>query len=78
MTFFLGILVGSVIGQTIGLFVEDGTVAHQLFVKYESFGFGPAFVDLVVFDFTLGLNVHVNLMSVIGVFLVAQLLRWIR
>jgi hypothetical protein len=62
----------------IGLFVPEGSVAHQLFVQYESFGFGPAAVDLVVIDFTLGLNIHVNLMSVIGVFLVAQLLRWIR
>lgn len=78
LTFFLGILIGSVVGQTIGLFVPEGSVAHQLFVQYESFGFGPAFVDLVVFDFTLGFNVHVNLMSVIGVFFVAQLLRWIR
>lgn len=47
-------------------------------MQYESFGFGPVAVDLVVIDFTLGLNIHVNLMSVIGVFLVAQLLRWIR
>ena len=53
-------------------------VAHQLFVNYESFGLGPASIDLVAFDLTLGFSVHVNLMSVIGVFLVAQLLRWIR
>ena len=59
LTLFLGILVGSVVGQAIGLFVPEGGVAHQLFVNYE-------------------FHVHVNLMSVIGVFLVAQLLRWIR
>ena len=78
LTLFLGILVGSVVGQAIGLFVPEGSVAHQLFVNYESFGFGPATIRLVVFDVTVGLYVHVNLMSVIGVFLVAQLLRWIR
>lgn len=66
------------VGQAIGLFVPEGSVAHQLFVQYESFGFSPATIDLVVFDITLGFNIHVNLMSVIGVFLVAQLLRWIR
>lgn len=78
LTLFLGILVGSVVGQAIGLFVPEGGVAHQLFVDYESFGLGPASIDLVAFDLTLGFSVHVNLMSVIGVFLVAQLLRWIR
>lgn len=74
----MGILVGSVLGQTIGLFVPEGSVAHQLFVQYESFGFGPTPIDLVAFDVTVGLSVHVNLMSVIGIFLVAQILRWIR
>jgi hypothetical protein len=78
LTLFLGILVGSVVGQAVGLFVPEGGVAHQLFVNYESFGLGPASIDLVAFDLTLGFSVHVNLMSVIGVFLVAQLLRWIR
>lgn len=74
----MGILVGSVLGQTIGLFVPEGSTAHQLFVQYESFGFGPTPIDLVAFDVTIGLSIHVNLMSVIGIFLVAQILRWIR
>jgi hypothetical protein len=78
LTFFLGIIVGSVLSQVIGLFLaEDGT-ARQLFVQYESFGFGPTPIDLIVFDITLGFYVHVNLMSVIGIFVVAQLLRWVR
>ena len=46
----MGILVGSVLGQTIGLFVPEGSVAHQLFVQYEKFGFGPTPIDLVAFD----------------------------
>ena len=78
LTLFLGILVGSVVGQAIGLFVTEGGVAHQLFVDYKPFGLGPTTIDLVALDLTLGFNIHVNLMSVIGVFLVAQLLRWIR
>lgn len=78
LTLFLGILVGSVVGQAIGLFVPEGGVAHQLFVDYQGFGLGPTSVDLVAFDLTLGFSIHVNLMSVIGIFLVAQLLRWIR
>ena len=78
LTLFLGILVGSVVGQAIGLFVTEGGVAHQLFVNHVPFGPDPMTFDLVALDITLGFKVHVNLMSVIGVFLVAQLLRWIR
>ncbi len=78
LTFFLGIVVGSVLSQAIGLFLRNGSTAHQLFVQYEEFGFGPMPINLIVFHLTLGFYVHVNLMSVIGIFLVAQLLRWFR
>jgi Domain of unknown function (DUF4321) len=78
LTFFLGILVGSVLGQAIGLFLPSDGVAHQLFVQYESFGFGLKQLDLIIFEISLGFMVHVNLMSVVGIFVVAQLLRWFR
>lgn len=79
LTFFLGILVGSVVGQALGLFVSEGSVAHDLFVRtYSPIGFAPTTLHLVVVDFTMGIVVKVNLMSVIGIFLVAQLLRWVR
>ena len=78
LIFFLGIIVGSVFSQAIGLFLPEGGTAHQLFVQYLSFGFGPGSLDLIVFDITVGFHIHVNLLSVIGIFLVAQLLRWYR
>ena len=78
LTFFLGIIVGSVTSQVFGLFLPDPGTARQLFVQYESFGFGPTEIDLLVFDVTLGFYVHVNLMSVIGIFVVSQALRWFR
>jgi hypothetical protein len=78
LIFFLGILVGSVFSQAVGLFLPEGSTAHQLFVQYLSFGFGPAPLNLIIFDVTLGFHIHVNLLSVIGIFLVAQVLRWYR
>lgn len=60
------------------MFLPEGGTARQLFVQYQSFGFGPTNIDLIVFDITLGFHVHANLMSVIGVFVVAQALRWFR
>ena len=69
---------GSVLSQAIGLFLTDGSVAHQLFVQYERFGFEFDPIDLIVFEWSMGFYVRVNLMSVIGIFVVAQLLRWFR
>ena len=79
LTFFLGILVGSLLGQAIGLFIPDGSVAHKLFVETrDDIGFGPTPIDLIIFEITVGVYVYVNLMSVVGIFVVAQLLRWFR
>lgn len=66
------------LGEAIGLFLDPEGTAHQLFVKPTTFGFGPAPIDLIIFEITLGLRVQVNLMSVVGIFVVAQLLRWFR
>lgn len=66
------------LSQAIGLFLEEGSTAHQLFVAYQEFGFGPMPVDLVVFEITLGFQARANLMSVIGIFVVAQMFRWFR
>ena len=53
LIFLLGIIVGSVLSQAVGLFLPEGSTAHQLFVQYVSFGFGPASIDLIVFDLSL-------------------------
>ena len=78
LTFFLGILVGALLSQAIGLFLEEGSTAHQLFVQYLEFGFGPGPIDLVICQITLGFHARANLMSLIGIFVVAQMFRWFR
>lgn len=66
------------LGEAIGLFLDPEGMAYRLFVKPQEFGFGPAPINLIIFTFTVGLQVQVNLMSVVGIFVVAQLLRWFR
>jgi len=78
LTFFLGIIVGSVLSQAIGLFLSEDGTARQLLVDYRRFGFESVDLDLIVFEIKLGFLIHVNLMSVLGIFVVAQLLRWLR
>jgi len=75
---FLGLIIGSVFGEVVGLFLEEGSIAHQLFVRSISFGPDLNRWHLVVIDLTFGFKLHVNLMSVIGVFIASQLLRWYR
>ena len=75
----LGVLIGAVFSKVIGVFLTEGSVAHQVFVTgYQGFGLRMIELDLVVLQIKFGLTIHVTLMSVVGVFLASQLLRWYR
>jgi len=76
LVMFLGILVGTVVGQVIGLLLPEGKVIRDVFVNSTDLHVGPLHVDFVVFSFTLGFSLRVNLMSAVGIFLVALVLRW--
>jgi hypothetical protein len=78
LTLLLGMIIGAILSNVIGLFLEEGTVAHQLFVQ--PVGFGPELHvwDLVVIQITFGIKLQFNFMSVVGVFIASQMLRWYR
>ena len=78
LTLTLGVLVGAIFSEVIGLFLNEGSVAEQLFVRYISFGPEVTHWNLVIIDLTFGFQIHFNLMSVIGVFVASQMLRWYR
>jgi hypothetical protein len=78
LTFMLGILIGALVSELLGLFLPEGGVAEQLFVRFVEFGPESNTWDLVILKITFGFKLHFNLMSVIGVFLAAQMLRWYR
>ena len=73
---FLGIIVGTVVGEVIGIIIPEGKVIRDVFVNSTDLNIGPLHLDLVVFSFTLGFSLRVNLMSVVGIFLVFLVLRW--
>ena len=73
---FLGIIVGTVVGEVIGILLPEGKAIRDVFVNSTSLHMGPIHLDMVVFSFTLGFSLKVNLMSVIGIFVVTLLLRW--
>ena len=76
LVMFLGIIVGTVVGQVIGLLLPEGKVIRDVFVNTTDLHVGPLHVDFVVFSFSIGFSLHVNLMSAVGIFLVALVLRW--
>jgi len=78
LNLLLGVLIGGIFSEVIGLFLSEGSVAHQLFVRYVPFGLPTAHVNLVILEVTFGFQLHFNLMSVIGVFIASQMLRWYR
>ena len=75
LIFFLGVILGSVVGELIGVLLPEGNVIRELFVSGKEFRVGPAHVDLIVFTFTVGFSLKVNLVSVLGIIVVAFLLR---
>jgi hypothetical protein len=78
LTLILGVMIGAIVSEVIGLFLNEGSVAEQLFVRYVSFGPEVTHWNLVILDVTFGFQIHFNLMSVIGVFVASQMLRWYR
>jgi len=78
LTLLLGVIIGALLSKVIGLFLEPGSVAHQLFVASVSFGPAVNTWNLVIIELTFGFQIEFNLMSVIGVFIASQMLRWYR
>jgi hypothetical protein len=72
---FLGLIVGSAIGKMMGVLMPPGAV-RSFFVEGLDYAFGPLTLNLVVATITLGFSIDVNVMSVLGVIILAQLLRW--
>jgi len=76
LIFFLGVILGSVVGELIGLVLPEDSVMRQLFVSGSEFHVGPLFFNLIVFTFTLGFSLKVNLVSILGIIVVAFILRF--
>jgi hypothetical protein len=73
----LGVLIGGVIGEIIGLLMPEGVV-KEFFVRSVEALVGPVTLDLHAFSVTLGFGLKLNIVSVLGVALVAYLFRWYR
>lgn len=70
-----GAVIGSVVGQLLGLILPDGVV-RQFFLTGTRIGFGPATLDLAVMSITVGFTLTINVMGVLGILFAGYYFRW--
>ena len=74
---FLGILIGSALGELIGLILPDGVVKNFFLISVEP-QIGPTLIDLNLIKFTLGFAFKLNVIGIIGIAIATYMLKWYR
>lgn len=72
----LGALVGSALGEVLGLILPTGVV-KDFFLKSATASIGPGTLDIILLTFTIGFSLKLNITGVIGIVIAAYALRWI-
>jgi hypothetical protein len=72
----LGALVGSALGEVLGLILPAGVV-KDFFLKSATASIGPGTLDIILLTFTIGFSIKLNITGVIGIVIAAYALRWI-
>jgi hypothetical protein len=71
----VGALVGSGLGKILGAVIPSGP-ARDFFIEAVRIGFSPFTLDLAVIELTLGFGFEINIITILGVLLVAYVLKW--
>jgi len=72
----MGALIGSALGEVLALIMPVGVV-KDFFLKSIIASVGPGTLDLILFKFTLGFALKLNITGVIGILIAAYILRWV-
>ena len=72
----IGAFIGTALGEVLGLILPEGVV-KEFFLRSATFGLSPGTLNLVVFTFTVGFSFKINVISVLGVVIIAYFLRWV-
>jgi hypothetical protein len=73
----LGAMLGTLLGDLIGLTLPDGVVKNFFTTGPQNVGFSPFTLNFVLFSITFGLTFKINVVGVIGIFVAVYLLRWV-
>ncbi len=72
----VGALIGSAFGEVLAFIMPVGVV-KDFFLKSITASVGPGTLDLILFKFTLGFALKLNITGVIGILIAAYMLRWV-
>ena len=75
LSILLGIAAGTLLGALLGVILPPG-IPRDVLTLSKSFVLEPFTLDLLVFSFTFGFSFTFNLLSILGIFVVIQLLKW--
>ena len=68
VTLFVGVLIGSAVGQLLGLFLpSEQIVVKALISPLISYIAGPWDLNLIIIVFTFGFTLNINFFSIIGI-----------
>jgi H+/Cl- antiporter ClcA len=68
VTLFVGVLIGSALGQLLGLFLpQDHIVAKALISPLVPYKAGPWDLNLVIMVITFGFTLNINFFSILGI-----------
>ncbi len=78
VNFLLGMILGAIISGVLSVFLPEGGVLDRVLVQGVSWGPVLNQWDLVFLKITFGLEFHFTLMSLVGLLVAAQIMRWYR
>ena len=77
----LVVICGSLIGTSLGLlisYIVPNGVVKDFFLLSKLIGWDPFYIDLSLMNFTLGLNINVSVLSILGMFISWYFLRYFK
>ncbi len=75
LSVLLGIAAGTLLGKLLGVILPPG-IPREVLTLSKSFILEPFTVDLLVLSFTFGISITFNLLSILGIFVMIQLMKW--
>lgn len=73
----IGAMIGGFIGELMKIGLPDGVV-KDVFLRAVTLSFGPLPIDLLVFNFVIGMSIKINIVGVVGFLIAYYTLRYWR
>lgn len=68
VTLFVGVLIGSALGQLLGLFLPPNHIVKMALVSpLLPYDLGPWDLNLIIIVFTFGLKLNINFFGILGI-----------